>query len=659
MNSTLPYHLLKTRVNRRYARSLSTCGRLSLILLLGLGISSKPVLAQSKGRTGKPTAAPSESPAKSNPRKPTPSPRSSALTDRTDDCPRAAVPRLSGTMIQPDKTVSGWGIEQWKAELRHMREAGITQLILQWTADSKSMETVYPTKLPGYKIQDGYGDVVGLLLDAAETEEVDVYLGLQTNVDWEIYTKPNDSVWFEGEIKAVKDLAGELWERYHDRPGFINRFKGWYLRFEVDNDRFKADPARGNIINFYKQTGEHLHAHYPNKLVMIAPFYNTLTGQNSSEWRGMWAEILTRAPIDVMALQDGVGPLEGDKHHATTQQLPEWFKATRAAVDEANAKTNRGIRLWADTETYIEEPTATGRNPLSVKTLVEDMRAVRCYVSNYISFSYNHYMSPQQGWGVVHKTYLSYVNAGNIDNVAPSVPANLKASPGGGPVVELGWAKSTDNTGVAGYRIYRGEAPIKTIYVKEGDNCLRFRDESAAKNTSYDYSVSAIDAAGNESGLSAAAKIKTSPYTDNAATYVTYTASMEASKDHPDEGGAELTDGTFGDASDYAPWQGRNTNQKYSFVIDLGEDVEIREIVSEWLQNRKDFVLLPKSVRYDISLDNKNFETVGVVSAPADEQCTRAFRYVGTGVNKVGRYVRVEVEPAGSWSMVSEVQVIK
>src|SRR6185503_14815017 len=50
-------------------------------------------------------------------------------------CNRAL--RLSGTLIQPP-LVETWNLEKWKAELQHMKDACITQVILQWTADSKS-----------------------------------------------------------------------------------------------------------------------------------------------------------------------------------------------------------------------------------------------------------------------------------------------------------------------------------------------------------------------------------------------------------------------------------------------------------------------------------------------------------------------------------------
>src|SRR5918911_1698156 len=64
------------------------------------------------------------------------------------DCIRS--PRLRGTLIQP-WLLADWSREQLWAELEYMRGACVDQLIVQWTADSKSRTTYYPTALPDYK----------------------------------------------------------------------------------------------------------------------------------------------------------------------------------------------------------------------------------------------------------------------------------------------------------------------------------------------------------------------------------------------------------------------------------------------------------------------------------------------------------------------------
>ncbi len=67
------------------------------------------------------------------------------------------------------------------------------------------------------------------------------------------------------------------------------------------------------MASFYTTVADYLHNLTPGLPVIIAPFFNTSGGLTSSRWTAMWESINGNAPIDVVALQDGVG--DG---HATT-----------------------------------------------------------------------------------------------------------------------------------------------------------------------------------------------------------------------------------------------------------------------------------------------------------------------------------------------------
>jgi hypothetical protein len=82
------------------------------------------------------------------------------------------------------------------------------------------------------------------------------------------------------------------------------------------------------------------------------------------------------------------------------------------------------------------------------------------------------------------------------DTTAPSAPTNLKASSAltnTAASVSLSWAASSDNVGVAGYRISRNTTALGTT------TALGYTDTNAARSTTYSYSVVAFDAAGNNS----------------------------------------------------------------------------------------------------------------------------------------------------------------
>ena len=87
------------------------------------------------------------------------------------------------------------------------------------------------------------------------------------------------------------------------------------------------------------------------------------------------------------------------------------------------------------------------------------------------------------------------------DNEAPSVPAGVTASDVTQTGAKITWTASADNVGVAGYNVYVDETKVNTDKLVEG---LELELTGLAPETEYTVTVSAVDAAGNESGRSAA-----------------------------------------------------------------------------------------------------------------------------------------------------------
>jgi trimeric autotransporter adhesin len=92
---------------------------------------------------------------------------------------------------------------------------------------------------------------------------------------------------------------------------------------------------------------------------------------------------------------------------------------------------------------------------------------------------------------------------GGGDVTAPSVPANLAVSAVTEATVSLMWDASSDDTAVTGYRVFRDGVEVATT-VTPG-----FTDTGLSAATAYDYSVSAFDAAGNESAQSVSVEATT------------------------------------------------------------------------------------------------------------------------------------------------------
>jgi chitodextrinase len=83
-----------------------------------------------------------------------------------------------------------------------------------------------------------------------------------------------------------------------------------------------------------------------------------------------------------------------------------------------------------------------------------------------------------------------------LDTTPPSIPTGLTATVASSSEVDLSWTASTDDVGVRGYKVYRNGSYVSTIGPV---GSTRLSDTGLVSGTPYAYTVSAIDAAGNES----------------------------------------------------------------------------------------------------------------------------------------------------------------
>jgi chitodextrinase len=90
------------------------------------------------------------------------------------------------------------------------------------------------------------------------------------------------------------------------------------------------------------------------------------------------------------------------------------------------------------------------------------------------------------------------------DTSPPSTPTNLHETDQTTSTITIAWNSSSDNVGVAGYNVYRNGALVST---QVSDT---FKDTGLAVFSNYDYTVTAFDAAGNISNLSATLVASTS-----------------------------------------------------------------------------------------------------------------------------------------------------
>ena len=90
-----------------------------------------------------------------------------------------------------------------------------------------------------------------------------------------------------------------------------------------------------------------------------------------------------------------------------------------------------------------------------------------------------------------------------VDTTAPTVPSGLSAVAASSTQINLSWKASTDKVGVAGYKIFRDGLQVGT------SGTTTYSDMGLTPITSYNYTVSAYDKAGNTSGKSTSVTAKT------------------------------------------------------------------------------------------------------------------------------------------------------
>jgi chitodextrinase len=172
----------------------------------------------------------------------------------------------------------------------------------------------------------------------------------------------------------------------------------------------------------------------------------------------------------------------------------------------------RSWNVWTGNQTswkiisYVLNPGATSVTNLDIKKLIDDsVSRGSLNASHYLLDAEAGFEIWQGGQGLATNSFsFNATTGGGGDTTPPSTPANLTATGVTSNSVSLSWSPSTDNVGVAGYRVYRGGTLAGTTSTPS------FTDTGLTASTQYSYTVVAYDAAGNVSPASSAVSATTS-----------------------------------------------------------------------------------------------------------------------------------------------------
>jgi hypothetical protein len=184
--------------------------------------------------------------------------------------------------------------------------------------------------------------------------------------------------------------------------------------------------------------------------------------------------------------------------------------------DEPLAQQGSNVELRGDHNTVLRSRLYESRSwnmKLASDTAADDLGGNTAQSTDFKRAAAPAIVNRQTGSGpFCSDTFDGRVSEGNSignptsacpDTAAPSVPVNLKATATSPNTVTLTWTASTDDVGVASYRVLRGGAQVGT------STTTSFSNSGLTANTPYSYTVVALDAAGNVSQPSTAGTVTT------------------------------------------------------------------------------------------------------------------------------------------------------
>ena len=200
-----------------------------------------------------------------------------------------------------------------------------------------------------------------------------------------------------------------------------------------------------------------------------------------------------------------------------TQNSDGWLGLGSVTVDAAtagtapSAPTNLAATGTASTVGLSWSAPSTGTTPTGYEILRNGTEIATTQSTSYtdpslpVSASYTYTVKAFDAAGDTSaaSTAVTGSTTNGTDTTAPTAPTNVTTLGVTGDSATLSWKQSSDNTGVAGYDVYRNGALVGTT------TFTTYTDIELHGDTAYQYTVKAYDPAGNVSAASSPVNITT------------------------------------------------------------------------------------------------------------------------------------------------------
>lgn len=217
-------------------------------------------------------------------------------------------------------------------------------------------------------------------------------------------------------------------------------------------------------------------------------------------------------PVDEPTIDDSVDGSVGDTGNNNTDitppSTPDNIRTTNITISSISfawdaANDDVGVTAY---RVYRDGSNTAFTTTTSLSLTVTNLSAGR-------SYEYSVSAVDAAGNESARSQVLSATTLIPVDSTAPTTPSALRATSITSNTASLAWNAASDNVVVTGYRLYKNgsSTPLHTT------TALSFTDTSLSPEQSYQYRISAFDAAGNESPLSAALIVLTPAAADTSA----------------------------------------------------------------------------------------------------------------------------------------------
>ncbi len=223
-----------------------------------------------------------------------------------------------------------------------------------------------------------------------------------------------------------------------------------------------------------------------DRTVTTAGSYTATAQQNAS----LWVMQLVAFKAAVTTPPDTTPPTQPTLLTATVLSSTQINLAWTASTDNVGVT---GYRVFRN-GTQIGTPTTTTYNDTGL--------------SPGTNYSYSVTAVDAAGNLSVPSATVSATTNASLDTTPPTAPTGLGAAAASDTQINLTWTASTDNVGVTGYRVFRSATQVGT------PTTTTYNDTGLTPGTTYSYTVSAVDAAGNVSAASTAASATTTSGAD-------------------------------------------------------------------------------------------------------------------------------------------------